>query len=118
MKADLKIASYNNETGKRTEYLELFFYKGSLIIHRHGFEENTKLNRDFFPTHRVFWNIVYFTQVIVLFPNEIRELIKLFGYKQFSHLVKPWFRSNILTRLLWKIIFFLLFKKSFMSKNK
>ena len=79
MKPNVTVHRINNETGKRTDKLELFIRKNGTIVHRHGITENTPENRDLFPVHRVFWNTIYYTQEIILISDELKQIMRSLG---------------------------------------
>lgn len=102
MKPQATLDRVNNETGKKTDRIELFFYKNGLLLHRHSLIEDTENNRELFPVHRKFWNKLYTTQELMICPDEAEELLKLFSRKEAEYLMSRFFRHNWFTRLLWK----------------
>lgn len=102
MKPQVTLDRIENKTGKRTDKIELFFYKNGLLIHRHSLIEDTDHNRDLFPVHRKFGNKLYTTQELMLCPDEIVELLKITTSKEAKYLTYRFFRSNWFTRLLWR----------------
>lgn len=103
MRPKITFIKVDNKTGKKITKIEIFFYVSGVLFHRHSLVENTIKNRQLFPVHRIFWDKLYTTQEFMLVSDEAEELLRMFTRKRFSSYVSRFFRSNKLTRLLWRI---------------
>lgn len=92
-----------NPQGKKTDKIELFFYKNGVLFHRHSLIEDTEENRKLFPVHRKFGSKLYYTQEFMLLPDEAINLLEILARKDAHYLVNRFFRHNWLTRFLWRI---------------